>query len=133
MTVFVDTNVFIATTVDEPGRGELAPRFLNQNLDYCTTIFNAMEFRTVLAKKERVEQDRVEQRLAEILESVDVYFPSMDEIIDAYELQVESLLYPMDCLILAMADGEDAPLVTFDSGLLNNGAKSPDEFIDDSN
>ena len=129
MKVFVDTNVFIATTVDEPGRGELASEFLNQEFEYCTTIFNTMEFRTVLAKKKQVEQDRVEARLADIFDSVDVYFPSMDEMIDAYELQRETLLYPMDGMILAMANGEDAPLVTFDSELLENGAKSPSDLL----
>lgn len=129
MRVFVDTNVFIASTVDEPGRGDLASEFLNQDFEYCTTIFNTMEFRTALAKKKQVEQERVEERLVDIFESVDVYFPSMDEMIDAYELQEEILLYPMDCMILAMADGEDAPLVTFDSELLENGAKSPDDFL----
>jgi predicted nucleic acid-binding protein len=51
MKVFVDTNIFIASTVDEPGRGDLASEFLNQDFEYCTTIFNTMEFRTVLAKK----------------------------------------------------------------------------------
>lgn len=129
MKVFVDTNVFIATSVDEPGRGGLATEFLNQEYEYCTTIFNVMEFRTALAKKKRVEQGRVEELLDDIFESVDVYTPEMGDVIDAYNLQEETLLYPMDCLILAMADGEDAPLVTFDAELLENGASSPDEFL----
>ena len=129
MRVFVDTNVFIASTVDEPGRGDLASEFLNQDFEYCTTIFNTMEFRTALAKKKQVEQERVEERLVDIFEAVDIFFPSMDEMIDAHELQEETLLYPMDCMILAMANGEDTPLVTFDSELLENGAKSPDGFL----
>jgi predicted nucleic acid-binding protein len=53
----------------------------------------------------------------------------MDEMIDAYELQEETLLYAMDGMILAMANGEDAPLVTFDSELLEHGAKSPNDFL----
>lgn len=129
MRVFVDTNIFIASSVDEPGRGDLATEFLNQDFEYCTTIFNVMEFRTVLAKKKRVDQNRVEARLDDITDSVDVYIPDVGEVIDAYELQEDTLLYPMDCLTLAMADGEDAPLVTFDSELLENGASSPDEFL----
>ncbi|WP_135854732.1 type II toxin-antitoxin system VapC family toxin [Halorussus salinus] len=129
MKVFVDTNIFIAASVDEPGRGDLATEFLNQDYDYCTTVFNVMEFRTVLAKKKQVEQGRVEARLEDISKSVDIFVPDIGEIIDAYELQADLLLYPMDCLTLAMADGEDAPLVTFDAELLENGAKSPDEFL----
>ncbi|USZ66736.1 PIN domain-containing protein [Halorussus salilacus] len=115
--------------MDEPGRGDLATEFLNQEYEYCTTIFNVMEFRTVLAKKKRVEQSRVEGILDDIFESVDVYAPELGDVIDAYNLQEETLLYPMDCVILAMAEGEDAPLVTFDSELLENGARSPDELL----
>lgn len=70
------------------------------------------------------------ERLADIFDSVDVYFPSMGEMIDAYELQEETLLYTMDSMILAMANGEDAPLVTFDAELLDNGAKSPEDFLE---
>lgn len=129
MKVFVDTNIFIASTVDEPGRGDLATEFLNQEYEFCTTIFNLMEFRTVLAKKKQVKQDRVQKRIADINDSVEVYVPEVGEIIDAYNLQIETLLYPMDCLTLATANGEDAPLVTFDAELLENGAESPDEYV----
>ena len=56
-------------------------------------------------------------------------FVDTNEMIDAYELQRETLLYPMDGMILAMANGEDAPLVTLDSELLENGAKSPSDLL----
>jgi predicted nucleic acid-binding protein len=41
MKVFVDTNVFIASLTDEPGRGDTATRLLNQDHDFCTSIFDS--------------------------------------------------------------------------------------------
>jgi len=34
MKVFVDTNVFIASITDEPGRGDVATELLNENHDF---------------------------------------------------------------------------------------------------
>jgi len=45
----------------------------------------------------------------------------------ANQLQSETLLYPMDALVLAAADSVDATLVTFDSELVEFGAKTPDD------
>ena len=129
MKLFIDTNIFIAAAVEEPGRGDLAVDFLNKDYEFCTTLLNLMEFRTVLAKKKQLKQEHVQKLLAEITESVEVYAPELSEIVDAYDLQEETLLYPMDCLVLATARSEDGELVTFDTELLENGAKSPDEFV----
>jgi predicted nucleic acid-binding protein len=48
--------------------------------------------------------------------------------IEANRLQSESLLYPMDALILSAAIAIDATLVSFDSELVDNGAKYPTEI-----
>ncbi|WP_256948882.1 type II toxin-antitoxin system VapC family toxin [Halorubrum ezzemoulense] len=48
MKAFVDTNVFIASITDEPGRGDVATELLNENRDFCTSILNLMEIRSVL-------------------------------------------------------------------------------------
>lgn len=45
----------------------------------------------------------------------------------ANRLQSESLLYPMDALVLAAADAVDATLVSFDAELLDHGATQPDD------
>ena len=71
MKVFVDTNVFIASITDEPGRGDVATELLNENHDFCTSILNLMEVRSVLTKKKRVEQERVEEILADIYGGVE--------------------------------------------------------------
>jgi predicted nucleic acid-binding protein len=47
----------------------------------------------------------------------------------ANRLQSETLLYPMDVLVLTAADAVGATLVTFDSELLDHGAVSPDSVV----
>ncbi|WP_436900284.1 type II toxin-antitoxin system VapC family toxin [Halovenus halobia] len=49
--VFVDTNVFVASLTDEPSRGETATELLNQEHEFCTSILNLIELRSVLTKK----------------------------------------------------------------------------------
>ncbi|OYR61273.1 type II toxin-antitoxin system VapC family toxin [Halorubrum ezzemoulense] len=130
MKAFVDTNVFIASITDEPGRGDVATELLNENHDFCTSILNLMEIRPVLTKKKRVEQERVEEVLADIYEVVDIYAPEISDQISAYSLQQDTLLYTLDCVLLALAEDIDATLVTFDGELLENGAISPTELIE---
>ena len=130
MKVFVDTNVFIASITDEPGRGDVATELLNENHDFCTSILNLMEVRSVLTKKKRVEQERVEEVLADIYGGVDIYAPEISDQISAYSLQQDTLLYTLDCVLLALAEDIDATLVTFDGELLENGAISPTELTE---
>ena len=130
MKVFVDTNVFIASITDEPGRGDVATELLNENHDFCTSILNLMEIRSVLTKKKRVEQERVEEVLADIYGGVDIYAPEISDQISAYSLQQDTVLYTLDCVLLALAEDIDATLVTFDGELLENGAISPTELME---
>ncbi|MFC7133830.1 MULTISPECIES: type II toxin-antitoxin system VapC family toxin [Salinibaculum] len=125
MKVFVDTNVFIASITDEPGRGDVATELLNESHEFCTSILNLMEIRSVLTKKKRVEQERVEEVLTDIYGRVDIYAPEISDQISAYSLQQDTLLYTLDCVLLALAEDIDATLVTFDGELLENGAISP--------
>lgn len=48
---------------------------------------------------------------------------------EANQLQSETLLYPMDALMLAAADAIDATLVSFDNELVEHGAVLPDEVM----
>lgn len=130
MKVFVDTNVFIASLTDEPGRGKIATRLLNEDHEFCTSILNLMEIRSVMTKKKRVEQDRVEAVLSDIYSSIDIYAPEISDQIAAYELQRDNLLYTMDCVLLALADDVDATVATFDGELLDHGGVAPEELID---
>jgi len=47
----------------------------------------------------------------------------------ANRLQSESLLYPMDALVLSAAEAIDATLVSFDSELCDHGARPPDDIL----
>ncbi|MEM4780232.1 MAG: PIN domain-containing protein [Halalkalicoccus sp.] len=126
----VDTNVLVAATVGESERGPLARDFLDEQEDLATTLLSVMEFRTVLTKKKCFEQDRVEELIDGLFERLDVYGPETGDLIEAYRLQEETLLYPIDCILLATARGLEGTLVTFDSELLANGAVSPEEFVE---
>ena len=130
MKILVDTNVFIASLTDEPGRGEIATQLLNKDHEFCTSILNLMEIRSVMTKKKRIEQDRVEAVLSDIYSSMDIYAPEISDQVTAYELQRDNLLYTMDCVLLALANDIDATLVTFDGELLDNGSVAPEELIE---
>jgi len=130
MKVFVDTNVFVASLTDEPGRGDVATELLNESHEFCTSILNLMEIRSVLTKKKRVEQEGVEEVLTDVYGNVDIYAPEISDQIAAYSLQQDTLLYTLDCVLLALAEDIDATLVTFDGELLDNGAVPPAELLD---
>jgi len=130
MKLFVDTNVFVASLTDEPGRGDVATELLNESHEFCTSILNLMEIRSVLTKKKRVEQERVEKIVADIYRSVDIYAPEISDQISAYSLQQDTLLYTLDCVLLALAEDIGATLVTFDGELLENGGVSPTELLE---
>jgi putative PIN family toxin of toxin-antitoxin system len=130
MKVFVDTNVFIASLTEEPGRGEIATQLLNEDHEFCTSLLNLMEIRSVMTKKKGVEQDRVEAVLSDIYSSVDIYAPEISDQISAYESQRDNLLYTMDCVLLALANDVHATMVTFDGELLDHGGVPPEELID---
>ncbi|MFC7058427.1 type II toxin-antitoxin system VapC family toxin [Halovenus salina] len=126
---FVDTNVFVASLTNEPDRGQTATRLLNQEYDFCTSILNLMEIRSVMTKKKTVEQNRVEDVLSDIYTRVDIYAPEISDQITAYSRQQETILYTLDCVLLALADDIDATLTTFDGELLDHGAVPPDELV----
>ncbi|GAB3318846.1 type II toxin-antitoxin system VapC family toxin [Haloplanus salinarum] len=129
MKVLVDTNGFIASLTDEPARGDVATEFLNQDHDFCTSILNLMEIRSVMTKKKQVEQDKVEDVLSDIYTQVEIYAPEISDQISAYSLQQDTLLYTLDCVLLALADDLDATLATFDGELLESGATEPSDLI----
>jgi predicted nucleic acid-binding protein len=89
-----------------------------------------MEFRTVLTKKKRFEQDRVEELIDGLFDRMDVYGPETGDLIAAYRLQEETLLYPIDCVLLATTQELGGTFVTFDAELIENGAVSPEDVLE---
>jgi predicted nucleic acid-binding protein len=129
MRLFLDTNVVIASVTDEPERGETATHLLNQDHDLYTSLINLMEIRTVLTKKKQVERKQVEEIEGKLVEGVEILIPDATDMMEANKKQSENLLYPLDALILACAEGKDAELVTFDSEILDNGGTRPREVL----
>jgi len=90
-----------------------------------------MELRSVLSKKKRFERDRIEAIEDRITARMTVTFPDASDMMAANRLQSETLLYPMDAMILSAADAADATLISFDSELVEHGAELPQQLLDE--
>lgn len=128
MKAFFDTNVLVAAVTSDTDRSEDATRILNQVDDGYTSII-MMELRSVLAKKKSFERDRIEQIEDRIARKTTVVFLDASDIVSANQLQHDTLLYPLDSLVLAAARGVDCPLVSFDAELLEYDAVEPGELL----
>lgn len=129
MRLFLDTNIFIAAVTDEPDTGTVAVELLDSDHEFLTSTMNLMELRSVLTKKQRLKLSRAEAIQDEITADVRVVIPDASDMMDANRLQRETLLYPLDCLILACAQGHDAELVSFDSELRESDACAPQDCL----
>lgn len=88
-----------------------------------------MEIRTVLTKKKQVERKQVEEVESKLVNGVEILIPDATDMMEANKKQSENLLYPLDALILACAEGKGTKLVTFDSEILDNGGTHPREVL----
>ncbi|WP_254864776.1 type II toxin-antitoxin system VapC family toxin [Halovivax gelatinilyticus] len=129
MRLFLDTNCFIAAVTDEPDSGDVATELLDGDHEFLTSTMNLMELRSVLTKKQRLEQSRAHDIQDEITADVRTVIPGASDMMTANRLQKETLLYPIDCLILACARNHDAELVSFDSELQEAGATDPTAVV----
>lgn len=125
MTSFFDTNVLVAAVTSDTDRSATAVQILNETDRAYTSILNVMELRSVLAKKKAFDSERIDRIEDRIARKMTVTFPDASDIVAANERQAETLLYPMDALVLSAAESTDSPLVTFDSELLEHGAVEP--------
>ena len=129
MRLFLDTNVIVAAVTHDTERSEIAVSTLNDFEETYTSVLNLMELRSVLAKKKQFDRNRVERIEQRISSRATVTFPDASDVIEANRLQDETLLYPMDALVLAAANAVDATLVSFDAELRDHGAKHPEEVV----
>jgi len=130
MKLFLDTNVIVAAVTHDTERSETAVAVLNEFDETYISVLNLMELRSVLSKKKQFKRKRVEQIEQRVGSRTTVTFPDASDIINANQLQNQTLLYPMDALVLAAAEAVDATLVTFDAELREHGSKHPEEIID---
>ncbi|TQQ82438.1 type II toxin-antitoxin system VapC family toxin [Halonotius roseus] len=127
MTLLLDTNVLVAAVTRDTEHSDIAVELLNQADETYVSLLNLMELRTVLSKKKGFERDRIDQIESRITSRTTVLFPDASEVMAANRLQSETLLYPMDALVLAVAEANDAMLVSFDAELVDHGATLPSE------
>jgi predicted nucleic acid-binding protein len=129
MKIFVDSNILVAVLVEEEERFLEAKRLLNSDHQIMTSMLNLMEVRSVLSKKKNRRREEIEQVEQDIVELADIVIPDSSDFLEANKLQKESYAYPMDSLIIALADNSDAELASFDREMIENGAKTPEEIF----
>lgn len=129
MGLFIDSNILVAAVSGEEDRSEPARDLLDSDFEIFTSLLNVMEFRTVMTKKKGFELPEVRKIEKEIVDSLEIIIPDSSDFIDANKSQLENLLYPLDCLLLSIADDRDLTLVTFDSELVDEGAKNPGDVV----
>lgn len=130
MRVLLDTNVLVAAVTRDTDRSQEAIELLDQVDDPLVSVLSLMELRSVLSKKKRFERDRIDDIENRITSRMTVTFPDASDMMAANRLQSETLLYPMDAMILSAADAADATLVSFDVELVEHGAELPQRLLD---
>ena len=131
MRVLLDTNILVAAVTRDTDRSGEAIELLDQVDDSLVSVLSLMELRSVLSKKKRFERDRIEAIEKRVTSRMTVTFPDASDMMAANRLQSETLLYPMDAMILSAADAADATLVSFDSELVEHGAELPQQLLDE--
>ncbi|PHQ40451.1 VapC toxin family PIN domain ribonuclease [Halorubrum persicum] len=130
MRILLDTNVLVAAVTRDTDRSAEAIELLDQVDDPLVSVLSLMELRSVLSKKKRFERDRIDDIETRITSRMTVTFPDASDMMAANRLQSETLLYPMDAMILSAADAADATLVSFDAELVEHGAELPQRLLD---
>ena len=133
MRVLLDTNVLVAAVTLDTNRSDEAIELLDQVDDPLVSVLSLMELRSVLSKKKGFERDRLDAIENRVTSRMTVSFPDASDMMTANRLQSDTLLYPMDAMILSAADAADAPLVSFDSELVEHGADLPQQLLDEDN
>ncbi|MCG1003496.1 MULTISPECIES: PIN domain-containing protein [Halobacterium] len=129
MKLLLDTNVLIAAVTRDTERSDEAVELLNEADDTFVSVLSLMELRSVLTKKKQFERDRIDQIENRIASRATVTFTDASDVMAANQLQSETLLYPMDALVLAAADELGATLVSFDGELVEHGAMLPSDVL----
>ena len=129
MSLFVDSNIFIAIVTDDTDRSETARELLNSDRRFYSSIYSLMEVRNVLATKYRFKRERIEEIERRIRTYADPVTHSSMLIQTADSIQEDTYVTAMDAIMLASAEHIDGTLVTFDTELHRHGAKPPEEFL----
>jgi predicted nucleic acid-binding protein len=131
MKVLLDTNVLVAVVTRDTDRSDEAIELLDQLDNPLVSVLSLMELRSVLSKKKQFERDRIDAIENRVTSRMTVTFPDASDMMAANRRQSETLLYPMDAMILSAAEAADATLVSFDSELVEHGAEPPRQLLDE--
>ena len=129
MKLLLDTNVLVAAVTNDTERSSSAVALLNEATDPHVSLLSLMELRSVLSKKKQFEREHIDRIEKRITSRTTVTIPDASDMMAANKLQSETLLYPMDSFILAAAEAIDATLVSYDSELVEHGAKQPADVL----
>lgn len=129
MSLFVDSNIFIAIVTDDTDRSDIARELLNSDREFYSSIYNLMEVRNVLATKYHFKRDRIEEVERTVRTYADPVSHSSVLVQEADEIQEETYVTAMDAIMLAGAEQIDGQLVTFDAELHRHGAVPPEDLV----
>jgi len=129
MSLFIDSNIFIAIVTDDTDRSDVARELLNSDREFYSSIYNVMEVRNVLATKYHFSRTRIEDVENTIRTYADPVVHSATLIQQADEIQEETYVTAMDAIMLAAAEHIAGTLVTFDSELHRHGAAPPENIV----
>lgn len=125
MKVLVDTNIFISL-IQGSGRSTIAKKLINSNnIELGASHLTLLEIRTVLTKKKQRSQTKVEEIIDWLKENLDFLVTETPGAEYIEDFQQDTLLYPMDCLIMSSADLAGAVPVTFDDEMKHHNAVDP--------
>jgi predicted nucleic acid-binding protein len=129
MTVVVDTDVFLATLVDDDEHGETARAFLNGTEGLATSTLTMLELQSILIEEAGMDAEAVGNACADITAGVDVYEADMEDFALAKAMRDGTDrgedLTNNDWTLLAMAADLGADLATFDELKQAQGAVAP--------
>jgi predicted nucleic acid-binding protein len=129
MTVFLDSNIFIAIVTDDTDRSDGARALLNTDREFYSSIYSLMEIRNVLATKYQYNRSEIEQIEQTVRAYAEPVSHSSILLQQADDIQQETYVTAMDALMLASAEHIDGTLVTFDTELHRHGAIPPEELV----
>lgn len=95
-----------------------------------------MEISSVLSRKYEWKKTEIHKVVDTIERGMDVMIPSEAEILEGYELVMNSFFSTIDAILLSVSKNQNLQLVTFDGDLIKRGseiteASSPVKLIDE--
>jgi len=129
MRVVVDTNIFLSLILDR-GKSDISQKLLNgSSYELGTSFLNLLEIRTVLTKRKGNPQSKVEDIIEWLRETLDFIIDDIPNSSNIIRHQKNTLLEPMDCMIMQSAKDAGAVPVTLDGEMKHHNAVDPKYIV----